>query len=102
MIFDNNPKDLMDQISKRAKARRLGYNITQKELAERSGVSLGSIKRFETTGQVSLKHLLMIATVLNALEDFKTIFKENSYQSIDELVDKKNKPKRKRARSNDT
>ncbi|MEX0661778.1 MAG: helix-turn-helix transcriptional regulator [Balneolaceae bacterium] len=102
MIFGDNPKDLMEKISKRAKAKRLGHNITQKELAERSGVSLGSIKRFENTGQISLKHLLMVATVLKALEEFHFLFEETSYQSIDEMVEKKNKSKRKRASSNDS
>lgn len=102
MMFANNPQDVMDQISKRAKARRLVVNITQKELAKRSGVSLGSIKRFENAGQISLKHLLMIATVLKSLEEFHSLFKESTYQSIDDIIEKKNKSKRKRASSNDS
>lgn len=99
-MFDNHPKDVMEQISKRAKAKRLRFNITQKELAERSGVSLGSVKRFENTGEISLKHLLMIAAVLKTLEEFRSLFQESTYQSIDDIIDKKSK--RKRASSNDS
>jgi hypothetical protein len=37
-------------------------------------VSLGSIKRFEKTGEISLKSLLNIALVLRRLEDFENVF----------------------------
>jgi transcriptional regulator with XRE-family HTH domain len=48
------PQDVRLGIAARARAQRLALNISQKELAERSGVSLGSVKRFETGGLVSL------------------------------------------------
>jgi transcriptional regulator with XRE-family HTH domain len=68
------PKDLRLGIAARAKARRLALNISQKELAERSGVSLGSVKRFEAGGLVSLSALLEIALTLGRLEDFSQLF----------------------------
>ena len=46
----------------------MGY--TQTECATRSGVSLGSLKRFERTGQISLESLLKLAFVLECLGDF--------------------------------
>ncbi|MDL2307122.1 helix-turn-helix transcriptional regulator [Desulfovibrio sp. OttesenSCG-928-C06] len=55
------PKDIRIRIASKAKARRLFLNISQKELADRSGVSLGSIKRFESNGQISLSSLLELA-----------------------------------------
>jgi len=53
---------------------------TQKELSEKSGVSYGSIKRFETSGQIALESLLKIAESLSRLSEFETILlppKEN-------------------------
>jgi hypothetical protein len=47
----------------------------RKLLAKRSGVSLGSLKRFETTGQISLESLLLLADVLNRLDDFDAVLK---------------------------
>ena len=47
--------------------------FSQSELAKRSGVSLGSLKRFELTGQISLESLLKLADVLNRLNDFEAI-----------------------------
>ena len=45
------PQEIRRDIAARAQARRLALNMSQKELAARSGVSLGSVKRFETTGE---------------------------------------------------
>ena len=55
-------------------ARRKELKITQKDLAFKSGVSYGSIRRFETIGEISLKSLIQIAKVLNSLEDFNKLF----------------------------
>ena len=68
------PQEIRHDIAARAQARRLLLNMSQKELAERSGVSLGSVKRFETTGEVSLTSLLSIALAFNALDAFVDLF----------------------------
>lgn len=48
--------------------------MTQIELAERSGVSLGSLKRFEQTGKISFESLLRLAHILGRLEEFEVLF----------------------------
>lgn len=68
------PQEVRRDIAARAQARRLALNMSQKELAARSGVSLGSVKRFETTGEISLTSLLCIALVLGDLEAFTGLF----------------------------
>ncbi len=68
------PQEIRRDIAARAQARRLVLNMSQKELAARSGVSLGSLKRFEITGEVSLSSLLSIALALNALDAFADLF----------------------------
>jgi len=68
------PKEIRQEIAARAKERRLALNISQKELAERSGVSLGSVKRFESSGLVSLASLLEISLVLGCMDDFAGLF----------------------------
>lgn len=69
------PQEIRRDIAARAQARRLACNMSQKELAARSGVSLGSVKRFETIGEISLKSLLAIALVLDDLEAFAGLFR---------------------------
>lgn len=70
-----NPSDVLSEIASKHKLIRKKAGWSQAELAERSGVSLGSLKRFERTGQISLESLLMLAHVLNRLEDFDFVFK---------------------------
>lgn len=51
----------MDQAYKRVRAIRKRRSISQEYLSELSGVSFGSIKRFENTGKISLLSLTKIA-----------------------------------------
>jgi transcriptional regulator with XRE-family HTH domain len=68
------PQEIRRDVAARAQARRLALNMSQKELAARSRVSLGSVKRFETTGEISLTSLVSIALALDALEAFAGLF----------------------------
>ena len=52
------PSSMIETIKDSFKQKRLSFNLTQEGLSNKSGVSLGSIKRFETTGQISLESLL--------------------------------------------
>jgi len=84
-----NILDIKTRLSQRIRARRREGRISQAELAGRSGVSLGSIKRFETSGEISLTSLLRIAVVLGYENDFDRLFERKNYQSIDEIIGKK-------------
>lgn len=68
------PSDLLLEIAEKHKLLRKHAGYSQSELAERSGVSLGSIKRFEQTGLISLESLLQLAAVLERLADFDAVF----------------------------
>lgn len=68
------PQEIQRDLAARAQAQRLALNMSQKELAARSGVSLGSVKRFETTAEISLASLLAIALALGKLEAFAALF----------------------------
>lgn len=97
-----NPKEAAVDIARRAKQRRLQMNISQEELAKRSGVSFGSVKRFEQQAEISLKNLLHIAVVLRSLDEFGQLFKSESFRSIDEMLEHNKVNKRERARANDS
>ena len=68
------PPDVMQRTAQRAKALRLAQNITQQELADKVGIAVGTVKRFEKSGEIQFNHLLRIALVLDKLEDFSNIF----------------------------
>ena len=69
------PQDVMLLYASRVRALRIQAGITQKELAQRAGVSEGTIKKFEHTGEIQLRSLLAIALVLNRLDEFEEMFK---------------------------
>jgi len=84
-----NILDIKQKLSLRIRARRREAKISQAELAGRSGVSLGSIKRFENSAEISLSSLLRIAVVLGYETDFNKLFDRKNYQSIDEIINAK-------------
>ncbi len=90
------PLEVMHDLGFKCKALRLEANLTQSGLASRSGVSLGSIKRFENSGEISLKSLLNIALVLRRLGDFDNIFSVPDVPST--LFVEKTEKQRKRGR----
>jgi transcriptional regulator with XRE-family HTH domain len=84
----HTPVTLMALICARAKEARLNQNITQAALAKQSGVSLGTLKKFEQTGCISLESLLRLAIALGAMEGFEQIFLIPEHQpiSLDALI----------------
>ena len=61
--------------------------LTQQDLSERSGVSLGTLKRFETTGQISLLSLTKLAIALGCENEIRSLFDNVVYESIEEVID---------------
>lgn len=68
------PVEICYELAKRHKNLRKALKLSQSEMADRSGVSLGSLKRFENTGQISLISLLKLANLMDRLEDFDEVF----------------------------
>ncbi len=99
LLDDFNPQAVAQKIAARMRQRRLQLNLTQESLSRMSGVSLGSLKRFENKFKVSLEHLLQLALALDALDAFHNLFPENDFQSIDEIINKKKSKERKRGRN---
>ena len=76
---------IIENLVNRVRARRKELKISQKDLAFISGVSYGSIRKFETTGEISLKSLIQIAKVLNSLEDFNKLFVHTQITNLKDI-----------------
>ena len=86
-VYLNTVQEVQAGIAGRFKARRLDLNLTQRELAARSGVTFSSLKRFEREGLIALDSLLNLALVLNCLDDFDKLATESpATQSLDALL----------------
>lgn len=69
----------MGKIRKRKK-------LTQKVLAAKAGVSLGSLKRFEQSGEISLQSLTKLAIALEVEEELDGLFSQVPFGSIEEIL----------------
>ncbi|MDR2884506.1 MAG: helix-turn-helix domain-containing protein [Deferribacteraceae bacterium] len=78
-----------EQIAFQMKSRRKEAGLSQSALAAQSIVSLGSLKRFERTGEISLASLIRISVVLGYEDDFRRLFVRRNYQSLDEIINEK-------------
>ena len=81
------PKDISKKIAGNMRSLRQDRKLSMEKLAEVSGVSYGSIRRFESTGEISLSSLLKIAAALGCLDDFADLFAKRTPQSIQEIID---------------
>lgn len=74
------------QLAQRVRKIRKRRGISQEKLSQLSGVSYGSIKRFETTGQISLLFLTRIAMALDMTSEIKELFTTVPYRNIEEVI----------------
>ena len=78
--------------------RRLQMDLTQEGLAERSGVALSTLRKFEQTGIISLESFLKILSIVGGLEEVIEVLKPNKpvFKSIDEVLNNDEKTIKKR------
>lgn len=73
-FIHKNPKNVLKELSVKARTLRKERKWSQEVMARKANMSLGSYKRFEQTGQISIESLLNIAFVLDRLNEFEGIF----------------------------
>ena len=78
-------QSIKQELVRRFKKRRKEKKITQKELSVKSGVSYGSIRRFELSGDISLQALLKLSRVLGCLDDFNELFSKQITVNIKDM-----------------
>jgi transcriptional regulator with XRE-family HTH domain len=82
-----SPKEIMTLLSKRIITLRKLEKISQRNLSERSGVAYASIRKFESTGIISLESLLKICETLQRLKDFESILLSSDMKRKKNLFD---------------
>jgi len=97
-LINKTPDFFIKGVAGRVKARRLEMNLTQKALAIRADMPLSTYRRFEVTGEISFRSLVVLAVVLGMTDEFEQLFANKTYQSIDEILNSNVKKKRKRGK----
>ena len=90
-IFNKKtPREINKSIAERIRSIRRRRKISQKRLSEKSGVSIGSVKRFESSGEISLISLTKIAVALELEGELERLFEDAPYLSIEEIMNEDN------------
>jgi len=94
----DTPEEIAARLARRVRAERLRRAWKQKTLAERSGVSLPTVRRYERTGRTSVENFLRLCHALGRLDELAELLKPPPASSIDELEARAEaeSPKRKR------
>ena len=85
-LNQKTPNEIANSLADKIKEHRKKLKISQEVLAQKSGVSLGSIKRFETKYEISLQSFIKIAIALDLDNDLENLFAQKQYASIDEVI----------------
>ena len=76
-------KEISDRLTSIRKIKR----ISRERLSVLSGVPYASIRRFESTGEISFASLIKIAIALRLYDDLDNLFKVSThYQSIEDVL----------------
>ncbi|WP_373520432.1 helix-turn-helix domain-containing protein [Aquiflexum sp.] len=98
MISLISPTKAQQKIASNIREKRLVMELTQEGLADRSGVPLATLRKFEQKGIISLESFLKLLWVVGGLEEMLNILKPPllNYTSIDEVLKDKSSKTRKR------
>jgi transcriptional regulator with XRE-family HTH domain len=88
-------QEITHALATRVRQLRLERGWTQKELAERAGISSATYQLFEQTGQIALERLVNISIALSRTGEIENLFSPMPIRSVDELAPK---PQRQRGR----
>ena len=86
LFSSKTPNDIAKELVEKIKQNRKRLKISQVQLATKSGVSLGSIKWFESKYEISLNSFIKILIALNLEQDLENLFTQKNYNSINEVI----------------
>lgn len=94
VLYGNeNNETIMRELGQRIKDNRIAMNLTQEEMADRSGVALRTVARIENGEGVKVESVLNILRVLGVLGNLNVLVQEQVLAPT-EIVDIGKKRKR--------
>ena len=86
-------EDIAAELATRLKSRRLAQNLTLEGLAKRSGVPLGTLKKFERSGQIALVSFIRLVVVLKDEAALEKLLLEQTFETLDQVLGSGKKPR---------
>ena len=85
-LYQKTSTEINIELAKRMVLLRKRKKLTQKNLSAKSGVSLGSLKRFEQSGEISLQSFTKLAIALEVEGELEALFSDIPFESIEEVI----------------
>ena len=82
-----SPKDIAKALGGRLKSRRLTLNLSQQGLSLRSGVPLGTLKKFENSGSIALVSFIRLLVALREEAGLDRLLTEPEFKSLDDVLE---------------
>ncbi|MBR4489275.1 helix-turn-helix transcriptional regulator [bacterium] len=86
MIVLKTPQEMAVDAAKRFKEMRKAKKITIKKLSVDSGVPYSTIRRFESSGEISFLSLVKIVSTVGEDEEITNMFARRIPASIEEII----------------
>jgi hypothetical protein len=78
--------EIQKSVSKKAKDRRKWLKYSREKASEVSGVPESTIRKFESTGEISFRQLLMLLQAYGDISVMNDAFENPPAQTMDELI----------------
>jgi transcriptional regulator with XRE-family HTH domain len=82
------------EVASRLKSRRLARKLTLEGLAQRSGVPLGTLKKFERTGRIALVSFIRLAITLKDERALENLLLAERFETLEDVLESVKIPKR--------
>ena len=92
-----NHKEIMLDIAKKVKSKRIALDYTQEAFSAKSGVALSTYRTFEKSGKGSFENFIAILTALGAVSELERFLPKVTFSPQDMFHNKTTK-ERKRAK----
>ena len=87
-------EDIATALAARLRSRRLAQKLTLEGLARRSGVPLGTLKKFERSGQIALVSFIRLVVALKDDAALENLLLAQKFETLDEVLESGKKPQR--------
>lgn len=85
-LYQKTSTEINIEIAKKMVLLRKRKKLTQKELSAKADVSLGSLKRFEQSGEISLQSFTKLAIAFEVEGELEALFCDVPFNSIEEVI----------------
>lgn len=86
------PNEILLELGRAIRERRVAQQWTQQEAAERAGMALRTWRRLELGGQATILQLVNAAVTLRCEEKIQDLFPAPEARTMDELLERQSQP----------